>query len=75
MSDVIPDFSEVELGGVETAKASPEELEKVMAADVDPADPEGPGVGWMTPEGIDVKPAYTSKETDDLDFLDTKPGF
>ena len=75
MSDVIPDFSEVELGGVETAKASPEELEKVMAADVDPADPEGPGVGWMTPEGIEVKPAYTSKETDDLDFLDTKPGF
>ena len=75
MTDVIPDFSELELGGVETTKASPEELEKVMAADVDPADPEGPGVGWMTPEGIDVKPAYTSKETDDLDFLDTKPGF
>ena len=35
MTDVIPDFSELELGGVETTKASPEELEKVMAADVE----------------------------------------
>ncbi|MFT7575413.1 MAG: methylmalonyl-CoA mutase [Alphaproteobacteria bacterium] len=31
-------------------------------------------VPWTTPEGIDVKPVYSSKDTADLDFLDTYPG-
>lgn len=29
---------------------------------------------WTTPEGIDVKTTYTHVDTDDLDFLDTRPG-
>jgi len=29
---------------------------------------------WQTPEGIDVKPVYTSADRQGLDFLDTFPG-
>ena len=29
---------------------------------------------WVTPEGIDVKAVYTSRDLDGLDFLDTYPG-
>ncbi len=29
---------------------------------------------WSTPEGIDVKPAYSRSDIDGLDFLDTYPG-
>ena len=29
---------------------------------------------WRTPEGIDVKPLFTSKDLDGLDHLDTAPG-
>jgi len=32
------------------------------------------GQAWTTPEGIDVKPVYTSADTARLDFLDTYPG-
>ncbi|HVV31152.1 MAG TPA: methylmalonyl-CoA mutase [Mycobacteriales bacterium] len=32
------------------------------------------GLGWRTPEGIDVKPLYTGEDLDGLDFLDTYPG-
>jgi len=30
---------------------------------------------WKTPEGIDVKPLYTSLDTKDLQYADTLPGF
>src|SRR5215467_15823829 len=30
---------------------------------------------WETPEGIDVKPLYTTADTAGLDFLHTYPGF
>ena len=29
---------------------------------------------WQTPEGIPVKPVYTAKDLEGLDFLDTMPG-
>jgi methylmalonyl-CoA mutase len=29
---------------------------------------------WHTPEGIPVKPLYTAKDVEDLDFVDTVPG-
>src|SRR3954470_15188427 len=29
---------------------------------------------WLTPEGIEVKPAYGPEDRDGLDFLDTYPG-
>ncbi|HTU13983.1 MAG TPA: methylmalonyl-CoA mutase [Solirubrobacterales bacterium] len=70
----IPDFSEIELGGIETAPASVRELDKVLneAAALNPS---GDEVRWETPEGIELDPAYTSEATEGLDFLDTKPGF
>ncbi len=36
------------------------------------ADPEG--LVWHTPEGIDVRPLYTRRDVEDLDFGDTVPG-
>jgi methylmalonyl-CoA mutase len=32
-------------------------------------------LNWVTPEGITVKPLYTSKDTEHLPFADTLPGF
>ena len=32
------------------------------------------GEGWVTPEGIPLKPVYTGADTAGLDFLDTWPG-
>ncbi len=29
---------------------------------------------WQTPEGIDVKPLYTAKDVDGLEYTDTMPG-
>jgi len=74
MSGNIPDFSNLELGGIETEPASVQELDKVLneAAALNPS---GDPVKWDTPEGIELDPAYTSEATEGLDFLDTKPGF
>ena len=75
----IPDFSQVELGGVETAPADPERLERILgqAAEAARSEPglEADPVHWETPEGIELDPAYTSQALEGLDFLDTKPGF
>jgi len=30
---------------------------------------------WKTPEGIDVKPLYTAKDLEGLEYIDTLPGF
>lgn len=30
---------------------------------------------WTTPEGIDVPPLYTEQDLEQLDFLDTVPGW
>ncbi len=47
-------------------------LDDTPAAAAPAAAPSGPT--WATPEGIDVKPVYTSADTAGLDFLDTYPG-
>jgi methylmalonyl-CoA mutase len=36
------------------------------------ADPDG--LVWLTPEGLEVKPLYTSADVEGLDFLDSVPG-
>ncbi|MDR1275141.1 MAG: methylmalonyl-CoA mutase [Candidatus Accumulibacter sp.] len=33
------------------------------------------GVKWVTPEGLEVKPLYTKKDLENLEFSDTLPGF
>jgi len=33
------------------------------------------GLVWNTPEGIDIKPLYTSSDTENLPYSDTLPGF
>lgn len=30
---------------------------------------------WHTPEGIDIKPLYTAEDIEDVQHLDTLPGF
>ena len=32
-------------------------------------------LNWVTPDGITVKPLYTSADTKDLPYADTLPGF
>jgi methylmalonyl-CoA mutase len=73
------DFSQVELGAVETAPADPAALEQALTEAAERAKQvDGEGFdpsGWETPEGIKVAPAYTSAALEGLDFLDTRPGF
>ncbi|MCK2218866.1 methylmalonyl-CoA mutase [Actinomadura sp. ATCC 31491] len=56
---MIPDFSGVPLNGL--AKETGQE-------------PQPGGETWETPEGIPVKPLYTARDLDGLDFLRTYPG-
>ncbi|MGB0120850.1 MAG: methylmalonyl-CoA mutase [Solirubrobacterales bacterium] len=72
--DSIPDFSGLELGGIETEPAPVQELDRLLN-EAAAKNPSGDDVKWETPEGIELDPAYTSEATDQLDFLDTKPGF
>ncbi|MGA7397739.1 MAG: methylmalonyl-CoA mutase family protein, partial [Solirubrobacterales bacterium] len=72
--DSIPDFSGLELGGIETEPAPVQELDRLLN-EAAAQNPSGDDVKWETPEGIDLDPAYTSEATDQLDFLDTRPGF
>ncbi|HEX4685372.1 MAG TPA: methylmalonyl-CoA mutase [Nocardioides sp.] len=36
--------------------------------------PQPPGEGWHSPEGIEIRPAYTARDLEGLDALDTWPG-
>src|ERR671911_709640 len=45
----------------------------LAADDLKGADPDS--LVWHTPEGIDVKPLYTGTDLDDVDALDSLPGF
>jgi methylmalonyl-CoA mutase len=60
MSQQIPDFGDIALGGV--------------AADGAEKAPTRPEEGWETPEGIDIAPVYVASDRDGLDFLDGMPG-
>ncbi|MFD6306796.1 methylmalonyl-CoA mutase [Streptomyces sp. NPDC060223] len=60
----IPDFSGIELG-TPTVDGSADEWRKSLGGDE---------AFWETPEGIAVKPLYTGRDLEGLDFLDTYPG-
>jgi methylmalonyl-CoA mutase len=64
----IPDFTTISLDGAPNAAPDPGEWGDALEPlpDEDRA--------WHTPEGIDVKPLYTAKDTKGLDFLDGWPG-
>jgi len=66
---MIPDFSEIPLG--EPAAASTADWQ---AAVQDTTGKGADALMWETPEGIGVKPLYTSEDTAGLDFLSTYPG-
>ncbi|MFF4172299.1 methylmalonyl-CoA mutase [Streptomyces sp. NPDC001744] len=63
----VPDFSGIELGAP-TVAGGPDEWHAAVrkATGDDPL--------WETPEGIGVKPLYTGRDLEGLDFLDTYPG-
>ncbi|MFD5716321.1 methylmalonyl-CoA mutase [Streptomyces sp. NPDC127036] len=63
----IPDFSGIELG-TPTADGTAEEWSAAAAKAT------GGEALWETPEGIAVKPLYTGRDTEGLDFLGTYPG-
>src|SRR5687767_11484790 len=68
----IPNFADVALvstsnsGGLSAAAWE----KKASAVAGGPLD----ALAWETPEGIPVKPLYSSADLDGLDFLDTRPG-
>ncbi|HEY2281382.1 MAG TPA: methylmalonyl-CoA mutase family protein, partial [Streptosporangiaceae bacterium] len=67
---MIPNFSEIELGGSDPAAVSTTQWEEAWRRET------GKDVGeavWETPEGIAVKPLYTADDLTGLD-LDTYPG-
>ncbi|MDN3359637.1 methylmalonyl-CoA mutase [Actinomadura sp. DC4] len=64
---MIPDFANVELGGASTGTTAGAEEWRAAAGDA--ADQV-----WETPEGIGVKPLYSSADLAGLDFLSTYPG-
>ena len=63
MSGRIPDFSDRPLAGLRPA-----------AAPASPRKQGGDAGIWETPEGILVRPIYTSADRDGLDFIDGIPG-
>ncbi|MCX5001338.1 methylmalonyl-CoA mutase [Streptomyces sp. NBC_00638] len=64
----IPDFSGIELG-TPTTEGSADEWSAAAEKATG-----GSEAVWETPEGIAVKPLYTGRDTEGLDFLDTYPG-
>ncbi|QYX76990.1 methylmalonyl-CoA mutase [Streptomyces akebiae] len=64
----VPDFTGIELGSPSVDGGADEwrtAVEKTAGGD-EPL--------WETPEGIPVKPLYTGRDLEGLDFLDTYPG-
>ena len=70
----IPDFTQVELGGVEPEAVDPEQLRRRLE-EAAASNPSGDAATWQTPEGIELDAAYGSAALEGLDFLDTRPGF
>ncbi|MBV9795522.1 MAG: methylmalonyl-CoA mutase [Actinobacteria bacterium] len=68
---MIPDFSQIELGGPGGPAVSAGEWEKAWRAETGKDFAEA---AWDTPEGITVKPLYTADDLAGLGFLDTWPG-
>jgi methylmalonyl-CoA mutase len=68
---MIPDFSEIQLDGTDTAGAG---VADWAAAWRERTGKDVAEQAWETPEGIAVKPLYTSADLADVDFLSTYPG-
>lgn len=64
----VPDFSGIELGTPALDGGADEWRTAVKNASG------GDDLLWETPEGIAVKPLYTGRDLEGLDFLDTYPG-
>ncbi|MFB7929486.1 methylmalonyl-CoA mutase [Streptomyces sp. NPDC056039] len=64
----IPDFSGIELASP-AADGGPDEWRTAVKNASG-----GDDLLWETPEGIAVKPLYTGRDLEGLDFLDTRPG-
>ncbi|MEW2493406.1 methylmalonyl-CoA mutase [Streptomyces nodosus] len=64
----IPDFSRIELGTPAGGGGEGEWHTALKRATG------GDDLLWQTPEGIPVKPLYTGRDLEGLDFLDTYPG-
>ncbi|AJE43725.1 methylmalonyl-CoA mutase [Streptomyces nodosus] len=64
----IPDFSRIELGTPAGGGGEGEWHTTLKRATG------GDDLLWQTPEGIPVKPLYTGRDLEGLDFLDTRPG-
>ena len=69
MAHKTPDFTKIELDLPEAGLVSESSLEKWRKTSGAATDEV-----WRTPEGVDVKSLYTSKDTQNLDFLDDWPG-
>jgi methylmalonyl-CoA mutase len=68
----IPDFSHVDLGA---GAPSPDVTEEQWRAALkESTGTSGGDLLWETPEGISVKPLYTGRDLEGLDFLGTYPG-
>jgi methylmalonyl-CoA mutase len=65
----IPNFADVPLG-----EPRPADLADWQRALYERTGKEPDALGWETPESIDIKPLYTAKDTDGLDFLTAYPG-
>ncbi len=68
---LIPDFTTIELNAADGVRPVPPEAGKKNGSD-----PQGltPAKPFMTPEGIAVKPAYTSADIAGLEFIHGYPG-
>ncbi|WP_020133485.1 methylmalonyl-CoA mutase [Streptomyces sp. 351MFTsu5.1] len=64
----IPDFTGIELG-TPAADGGADEWRTAVKSATQEAEPV-----WETPEGIAVKPLYTGRDLEGLDFLETYPG-
>ncbi|WP_329318934.1 methylmalonyl-CoA mutase [Streptomyces sp. NBC_01262] len=67
----IPDFSQVELGEGAASDVSEEQWRAAVKESTGTSDGD---LLWETPEGISVKPLYTGRDLEGLDFLGTYPG-
>ncbi|MEU6230636.1 methylmalonyl-CoA mutase [Streptomyces sp. NPDC047042] len=64
----VPDFSGIDLG-TSAATGTTDEWQAALKRAAG-----GDDLLWETPEGIPVKPLYTGRDLEGLDFLDTRPG-
>jgi methylmalonyl-CoA mutase len=68
---VVPDFTKIDLGSSANRREAlgdwTAEAEAAAGGAID-------ALEWKTPEGIAVKPLYSSADIEGLDFLDTRPG-